>query len=89
MNMTTADMTNSPYKTIWNLSWPQILMMIFHLMIGLVDVWVASKLGREIQASMGMISQSLFLFSGHSSSNSKRLSSSNQPVHRGRHDIES
>lgn len=62
MNMTTADMTNSPYKTIWNLSWPQILMMIFHLMIGLVDVWVASKLGREIQASMGMISQSLFFF---------------------------
>ncbi|WP_027722543.1 MATE family efflux transporter [Maridesulfovibrio zosterae] len=62
MNITTADMTNSPYKTIWNLSWPQILMMIFHLMIGLIDVWVASKLGREIQASMGMISQSLFFF---------------------------
>ncbi|CCO24795.1 MATE family efflux transporter [Maridesulfovibrio hydrothermalis] len=62
MNMTTASMTNSPYKTIWNLSWPQILMMMFHLMIGLVDVWVASKLGREIQASMGMISQSLFFF---------------------------
>lgn len=62
MNITTADMTNSPYKTIWKLSWPQILMMIFHLMIGLVDVWVASKLGREIQASMGMISQSLFFF---------------------------
>lgn len=62
MNMTTADMSNAPYKTIWNLSWPQILMMLFHLMIGLVDVWVASKLGREIQASMGMISQSLFFF---------------------------
>ena len=62
MNMTTADMTNAPYRTIWNLSWPQILMMLFHLMIGLVDVWVASKLGREIQASMGMISQSLFFF---------------------------
>lgn len=62
MNMTTADMTNAPYKTIWNLSWPQILMTIFHLMIGLVDVWVASKLGREIQASMGMISQSMLFF---------------------------
>ncbi|WP_321403310.1 MATE family efflux transporter [Maridesulfovibrio sp.] len=62
MNITTADMTNAPYRTIWNLSWPQILMMIFHLMIGLVDVWVASKLGREIQASMGMISQSLVFF---------------------------
>lgn len=62
MTMTTADMTNAPYRTIWNLSWPQILMMLFHLTIGLVDVWVASKLGREIQASMGMISQSLFFF---------------------------
>ncbi|OEU65774.1 MAG: MATE family efflux transporter [Desulfovibrio sp. S3730MH75] len=62
MNLSTSDMTNSPYKTIWHLSWPQILMMIFHLMIGLVDVWVAGKLGREIQASMGMVSQSLFFF---------------------------
>ncbi|WP_432736764.1 MATE family efflux transporter [Maridesulfovibrio sp. FT414] len=62
MSLSTDAMTNSPYRTIWNLSWPQILMMIFHLMIGLVDVWVASKLGREIQASMGMISQSLFFF---------------------------
>ncbi|WP_320170152.1 MATE family efflux transporter [Maridesulfovibrio sp.] len=62
MNMSTADMTNAPYRTIWNLSWPQILMMFFHLTIGLVDVWVASKLGREIQASMGMISQSLVFF---------------------------
>ncbi len=62
MNITTTDMSNAPYRTIWTLSWPQILMMLFHLMIGLVDVWVASKLGREIQASMGMISQSLVFF---------------------------
>ncbi|MBI9110462.1 MATE family efflux transporter [Maridesulfovibrio ferrireducens] len=62
MEMNTTNMTHSPYKTIWSLSWPQILMMIFHLMIGLVDVWVAGKLGREIQASMGMVSQSLFFF---------------------------
>jgi multidrug resistance protein, MATE family len=47
---------------IWTLAWPQVLMMVFHFLIGFVDVFVAGRLGREVQASMGMINQVLFFF---------------------------
>ena len=50
------------YKTIWRLAWPQVLMMFFHFLIGFVDVWVAGRLGRDVQACMGLITQALFFF---------------------------
>ncbi|WP_394699763.1 MATE family efflux transporter [uncultured Pseudodesulfovibrio sp.] len=53
-------MSRAPYRTIWNLAWPQLLMMLFHFLIGLADVWVAGYIDREVQASLGIISQSLF-----------------------------
>ncbi|MFP4236762.1 MAG: MATE family efflux transporter [Desulfonatronovibrio sp.] len=56
------DTLSSSYKAIWKLAWPQILMMLFHFLIGFVDVWVAGRLGRDVQASMGIITQSLFFF---------------------------
>lgn len=37
-------------------------MMFFNFLIGFVDVWVAGRLGREVQAPMGMASQTLFFF---------------------------
>ena len=55
-----VNMSRAPYRTIWNLAWPQILMMLFHFFIGLADVWVAGLINREVQASLGIISQSLF-----------------------------
>lgn len=55
-----TDMSRAPYRTIWRLAWPQILMMVFHFLIGLTDVWVAGHINREVQASLGIISQSLF-----------------------------
>lgn len=48
------------YRTIWHLAWPQLLMMFFHFLIGLTDVWVAGHIDREVQASLGIITQSLF-----------------------------
>ncbi len=59
--MKTIDMSRTPYRIIWNLAWPQILMMLFHFLIGMADVWVAGYIDREVQASLGIISQSLFL----------------------------
>jgi len=56
----TADMSSTPYRTIWTLAWPQLLMMLFHFLVGMVDVWVAGHIDREVQASLGIISQSLF-----------------------------
>ena len=35
-------------------------MMLFHFLIGMADVWVAGYINREVQASLGIISQSLF-----------------------------
>lgn len=52
----------APYATIWNLAWPQVVMMFFHFLIGFVDVWVAGRISREAQACMGVMSQAMFFF---------------------------
>lgn len=57
--MTTAA---SPYRSIWQLTWPQILMMVFQFLIGVADVYVCGRIGREAQAAMGLVSQALFFF---------------------------
>ena len=48
--------------SIWSLAWPQILMMVFHFLIGFVDVYVAGRIGEEVQAALGMITQALLFF---------------------------
>lgn len=50
------------YKAIWNLAWPQIVMMMFHFLIGFVDVWVAGQIDSSVQAALGMISQTFLFF---------------------------
>ena len=52
----------STTRLIWSLSWPQTLMMVFHFLIGFVDVWVAGQIDHRLQASLGIITQSLFFF---------------------------
>ncbi|MDY7000835.1 MAG: MATE family efflux transporter [Thermodesulfobacteriota bacterium] len=61
VNNTALD-TASPYRVIWKLSWPQMLTMFFHFWIGFVDVYVAGMLDKNVQASLGLIAQSLFFF---------------------------
>ena len=53
---------DAPYTAIWHLAWPQVVMMFFHFLIGLVDVWVAGRIDRETQAGMGVLSQAMFFF---------------------------
>ncbi|WP_027184056.1 MATE family efflux transporter [Desulfovibrio inopinatus] len=60
--MTASIDLDSPYRAIWHLAWPQILMMLFHFFVGAADVFVAARLGREEQAAFGMISHALFFF---------------------------
>jgi len=60
MTDTSGMIQQTPYRTIWHLAWPQVLMMLFHFFIGLADVWVAGYIDREVQASLGIITQSLF-----------------------------
>lgn len=46
-------------REIWRLTWPQLLMMLVHFFIGFIDVLVAGRIGKEVQASLGMITQCL------------------------------
>ncbi len=47
----------------WSVSWPMTLIMLCVFLIGLADVYVAGKLGKEVQASYGIAAQLYFIFS--------------------------
>ncbi len=52
----------SPGRKIWDLAWPQLLMMFFHFWIGFFDVYVAGRIGEDVQAALGLITQTLLFF---------------------------
>ncbi len=47
---------------IWRLAWPQVLMMFFQFLVGLTDVWVAGQIHRDVQAVLGLVTRSQFVF---------------------------
>lgn len=47
----------------WSVSWPMTLIMLCVFLIGLADVYIAGKLGKEVQASYGIAAQLYFIFS--------------------------
>jgi multidrug resistance protein, MATE family len=46
----------------WSVAWPMILIMLFEFMIGLTDVFVAGRVGKEAQATYGYAVQLYFMF---------------------------
>ncbi|MBN2040361.1 MAG: MATE family efflux transporter [Spirochaetes bacterium] len=46
----------------WSISWPMIIIMLMDFFVGITDVYIAGKLGKEVQASIGFISQIYFVF---------------------------
>ncbi len=50
----------TPFSLIWSLTWPQALMMLCHVCIGLVDVWASGKISAAVQASVGLVAQCSF-----------------------------
>jgi MATE family multidrug resistance protein len=46
----------------WAVSWPITVIMFFEFLIGITDVYVAGRMGKEIQASYGFIIQIYFIF---------------------------
>jgi len=46
----------------WNLSWPMTLIMFYEFMIGMTDVYVAGRFGRDVQAGYGLAFQLYFIF---------------------------
>jgi multidrug resistance protein, MATE family len=46
----------------WEVSWPMTLIMFFEFLIGLTDVYIAGRMGKEIQAAYGFVVQFYFIF---------------------------
>jgi MATE family multidrug resistance protein len=61
MTQASQSPTTTSLPRIWGLVWPQVLMGVFHFLVGVVDVWVAGRISSDVQASLGMINQ-LLLF---------------------------
>lgn len=56
MSETKPDLSTSP-RTIWRLTWPQMLMMYLFFFTGLTSIWAAGQLSPDVQASIGMVTQ--------------------------------
>jgi MATE family multidrug resistance protein len=50
-------------KNSWSISWPMSCIMFFMFLIGLADVYVAGRVGKEVQAAYGLANQIYFVFS--------------------------
>ncbi|HOG16434.1 MAG: Multidrug resistance protein MdtK [Syntrophaceae bacterium PtaU1.Bin231] len=48
--------TGSLWSSIWQISWPMLLIMIFNFLVGFVDVYVAGFISPEVQAAVGFVS---------------------------------
>lgn len=49
-------------RDIWRLTWPQAIMLLCQFVIGLTDVWAGGRIGSEVQASIGLITQCQMIF---------------------------
>lgn len=58
---TEMGLKNYIYKS-WEISWPMTLIMFFEFLIGITDVFIAGRIGKEIVASYGFILQIYFVF---------------------------
>lgn len=56
-HITTANL----WVTIWQLSWPMLLIMIFNFFVGFTDIYVAGLINPGVQAAVGFVSQLYFL----------------------------
>ncbi len=45
----------------WEVAWPMTLIMLYEFLIGLTDVYVAGRVGKDIQASYGFVIQQYFI----------------------------
>jgi len=46
----------------WQLCWPMTLIMFYEFLVGMADVYVAGKIGRDVQAAYGLAFQIYFIF---------------------------
>ena len=46
----------------WSVSWPMTVIMFFEFLIGLTDIYIAGRFGKEVQATDGFAVQLYFIF---------------------------
>ncbi|MBZ0155278.1 MAG: MATE family efflux transporter [Alphaproteobacteria bacterium] len=49
------------WTSIWQISWPMLLVMIFNFFVGLTDIYVAGFISPDVQAVVGFVGQIYFL----------------------------
>ncbi len=57
-----ADTISSFVSRSWQVAWPLTLFMFFEFLIGLTDVYVAGRVGKNVQAAYGFVVQFYFMF---------------------------
>ena len=50
------------FRRSWSAIWPLTLIMFFEFLISLTDVYIAGRVGKEVQASYGIVIQIYFVF---------------------------
>ena len=56
------DNARSLIRESWAVSWPMTLIMFFEFLIGITDIYIAGKFGKEVQAAYGIAFQLYFVF---------------------------
>lgn len=46
----------------WSVGWPMMIIMFFEFLTGFIDIYVAGKISKEIQAAYGFVIQLYFVF---------------------------
>jgi putative MATE family efflux protein len=50
------------FRDAWSMGWPLICVMLFEFLIAITDVYIAGKIGKEVQGAVGFVNQVYFVF---------------------------
>jgi len=56
------DDVKSYLEESWTVGWPMVLIMFFVFLISMADVYIAGRIGKEVQAAYGFVVQLYFIF---------------------------
>lgn len=62
LNFVRRDDVKGYLEKSWTVGWPMVLIMLFNFLINLTDVYIAGRVGKEVQAAYGVVSQLYFIF---------------------------
>ncbi len=49
-------------RVLLGITWPQLMMMLFQMLIGFTDVFVAGRIEGGVQAALGLVTECMFVF---------------------------